>query len=218
MEGSIWEMSAFSLFEKGGPLMIPLLLCSIFAVGIIIEKLMYFSSIKIDLPALKENVFECIKNNEIKDAIEKCDQSKAPVAKILRAGVVKFGSSRESIKESMEDASLFEIPKLESRLGALGTIAQISPLIGLLGTMTGIATCFYTIQAHAAALAPITPGDLAGGIGEALITTVAGLMVAIPSHVSYNYFVNRVQYFTLEMERAATELVNYMTQLTETSV
>src|SRR5689334_20812085 len=115
----------------------------------------------------------------------------------------------------MEDASLYEIPKLESRLGALSTIAHVSPLLGLLGTVTGMTACFHTIQVRTASLNPVTPGDLAGGIGEALITTVAGLMVAIPTYIAYNYLVSRVNYFILEMERAATELVNYITQITQ---
>ncbi|MGE0267213.1 MAG: MotA/TolQ/ExbB proton channel family protein [Candidatus Omnitrophota bacterium] len=216
--GGIWEMNAISLIKKGGPLMIPLLLCSIFSVGIIIEKLIYFSFIKTNIPQLKKDIFDQIKNNKIKEAVETCERSRAPVAKILKAGIVKFGSSRVDIKESMEDASLFEIPKLESRLGALATIAQISPLLGLLGTVTGMTKSFYTIQVRAASLNPVTPGDLAGSIGEALITTVAGLMVAIPVYVAYNYFVNRVNHITLSMERGATELVNFMTQLTDTRV
>lgn len=217
MDG-IWEMNAFAIIRTGGPLMIPLLLCSIFALGIIFEKLVYFSRIKTDVRQFKKIIFDDLRSNKIKEALEKCDQNPAPVAKIMKAGIIKFGTSRDEIKESMEDASLFEIPKLESRLGALATIAQVSPLLGLLGTVTGMTSCFYTIQMRAASLNPVTPGDLAGGIGEALLTTIAGLLVAIPAYVSYNYFVTRTNQFTLEMERGATELVNYMTQLTETSV
>jgi len=86
----------------------------------------------------------------------------------------------------MEDVSLFEIPKLESRLSALATIAHISPLLGLLGTVTGMTASFHTIQVRAAGLNPVTPGDLAGGIGEALLTTVAGLIVAIPTYTAIN--------------------------------
>jgi len=217
MDG-IWEMNVLSMIRTGGPLMIPILLCSIFALGIIIEKLVFFSKIKTDVRQFKKIIFDDIRNNKIKEALEKCDLSPAPVAKIMKAGIIKFGSSRDEIKENMEDVSLFEIPKLESRLGALATIAQVSPLLGLLGTVTGMTSCFYTIQIRAASLNPVTPGDLAGGIGEALLTTIAGLLVAIPAYVSYNYFVSRTNQFTLEMERGATELVNYMTQLTETSV
>ncbi len=217
MDG-IWGMNAWELIKMGGPLMVPILLCSFFALGIVIEKLIHFSTIQTNVSQLKANIFGLIKNNKIKEAVQLCEASPSPIAKILKAGVLKFGASREEIKETMEDASLFEVPKLENRLGALATIAHISPLLGLLGTVTGMTTCFHTIQVRAASLNPVTPGDLAGGIGEALITTVAGLMVAIPTFVAYNYCVSRVNRFTLEMERAATELVNFMCHMAEAGV
>ena len=214
--GGIWEMNAWSLIKSGGPIMVPIILCSVFALGIVIEKLMYFGFIKTNVVRLKRQVFDRIKSNRIKESIELCDANRSPVAKILKAGILKFGAPREEIKESMEDISLFEIPKLESRLSALATIAHISPLLGLLGTVTGMTASFHTIQVRAAPLSPVTPGDLAGGIGEALLTTVAGLMVAIPTFVAYNYFVHRTNHFVLEMERGATELVNFIFQITET--
>jgi len=214
--GGIWEMNAWSLIKSGGPIMAPIILCSVFALGIVIEKLLYFSHIKTNVMRLKRQVFDRIKSNRIKESIELCDANRSPVAKILKAGILKFGAPREEIKESMEDISLFEIPKLESRLSALATIAHISPLLGLLGTVTGMTASFHTIQVRAASLNPVTPGDLAGGIGEALLTTVAGLMVAIPTFVAYNYFVHRTNHFVLEMERCATELVNFIFQITET--
>ena len=216
MDGGIWEMNAWSLIKVGGPIMVPIILCSIFSMGIVIEKMLFYMYIKSNVPQLKKQVFDYIKNNRIKESIDLCDSNRSPVAKILKAGILKFGASREEIKESIEDSSLFEIPKLESRLNALATIAQISPLLGLLGTVTGMTTSFHTIQVRAAGLNPVTPGDLAGGIGEALITTVAGLMVAIPTYVAYNYFVHRTNTFVLEMEHGATELVNFLCQLTET--
>lgn len=212
---SIWEMNIWNVIKTGGPLMIPILLCSVFSVGIFIEKLIYFTSIKANPRELKKNVFNSIKNNKLKEAINICDASKSPIARILSAGILKFGSSREEIKESMEDVSLFEIPKLERRLNALATIAHISPLLGLLGTVTGMTTSFHTIQVRASSMNPVTPGDLAGGIGEALLTTVAGLMVAIPTFVAYNYCVHRINQFILEMERGATELVNLLCQITD---
>jgi len=214
--GGIWEMNAWSLIKAGGPIMAPIILCSVFALGIVIEKLMYFGLIKTNITQLKRQVFDRIKSNRLKESIELCDANHSPVAKILKAGMLKFGAPREEIKESMEDISFFEIPKLESRLSALATIAHISPLLGLLGTVTGMTASFHTIQVRAASLNPVTPGDLAGGIGEALLTTVAGLIVAIPTFVAYNYFVHRTNHFVLEMERGATELVNFMSQITET--
>src|SRR3989338_1103108 len=216
--GGIWEMNAWKLIKAGGPIMAPILLCSLFALGIVIEKLIYFSLIKTNVSQFKVKVFGLVKNNKIKEAVQVCDASRSPVAKVFKAGLIRFGASRETIKESMEDASLFEIPKLESRLSALATIAHICPLLGLLGTVTGMTASFYTIQVRAASLNPVTPGDLAGVIGEALLTTVGGLIVAIPTFVAYNYCVSRVNSFILEMERGATELVNFMCQITEVGV
>lgn len=214
----VWAMNAWGILKMGGPLMIPILLCSVFALGIVIEKLIHFSKVRINTSQFKADIFGLLKDNKIKEAVQLCDANPSPVAKILRAGVLKFGAPREEIKESMEDASLFEIPKLESRLGILATVAHISPLLGFLGTVTGMMSCFFTIQVRAAALNPLTPGDLAGGVGEALVTTMAGLMVAIPSFVAYNYCVSRINQFTLEMERVAIELVNFMCHITQSGV
>jgi biopolymer transport protein ExbB len=212
---SIWEISPWKLFLSGGPVMIPILICSILAVGIVIEKLWYFFVISTNTQKLKADIFQCLKNHGIKEAVQICEANPSPVAKILKAGILKFGASRDEIKETMEDVSLFEIPRLEKRLSALATIANVSPLLGLLGTVTGMTGSFHTIQVRATANNPVTPGDLAGGIWEALITTVAGLVVAIPTFVAYNYCVSRVNAVVLEMERAATELVNFLSQLSD---
>jgi biopolymer transport protein ExbB len=213
---TIWEMSAGKLIALGGPLMYPIILCSVIALGIIIEKFIFFSGINTNTVKLKNNVFELIKKNQIKSAISLCSEDPSPIAKILKAGILKFGDTRESIKEAMEDVSLFEIPKLEKRFTALATIAHISPLLGLLGTVTGLSTCFHMIEVRATTLNPVSPGDLAGGIWEALLTTVAGLIVAIPTFVAYNYLVSRVNTIVIEMERAGTELVNLMCHISET--
>ncbi len=209
----IWQMSAWQLIVAGGPIMVPIILCSFLALAITIEKLIYFSLIKENPKKIRATVFEAIKNNKIKEAIDLCEESASPVAKVLQAGLLRFGSPKEEIKEALNDTSQFEIPKLERRLTALATIAQISPLLGLLGTVTGMATSFQTIQVRATSMNPVTPGDLAGGIWEALLTTVAGLMVAIPTYVIYNYLVSRINKFILEMERSATELINHLTQI-----
>lgn len=209
------EMNAWQFIKAGGPIMFPIILCSWFALGIIMEKLYYFRTINTNTLKLRSQVFNYIKENRIKEAIGLCDINRSPVAKILKSGIIKFGASKEEIKESMEDASLYEIPKLEKHLGALTTIAHISPLLGLLGTVIGIAGSFHTIQVRAASLNPITPSDLAGGIWEALITTVAGLVVAIPVYLTYNYFISHINNCVLEMERAATELVNLLSHISE---
>lgn len=208
-------MSVWQLFIKGGPVMWPILLCSVASLTVFLNRLSYYSSVKTDEYALKTKVFEFLKQNRLKDAIMTCEKDTSPVAKILKAGIVRYGSQREQIREAMEDVSHFEIPRLEQNLPALMTIAHIAPLLGLLGTVTGMASSFYMIQARAAAMNPLAPGDIAGGIWQALLTTIFGLVVSIPTILAYHYCISRVNYFVLEMERAATELVNLLSQLSE---
>ncbi|PIW60372.1 MAG: MotA/TolQ/ExbB proton channel family protein [Candidatus Omnitrophica bacterium CG12_big_fil_rev_8_21_14_0_65_50_5] len=215
MTNGMWEMKPWALVAAGGPIMIPILICSVLALALVIEKILFFWSIRGDVPFLKHKVFLLVRENRIKEAIHFCEEGKSPVAKILKAGLMKFSSSKEDIREYMEDASFFEIPRLESRLAALATIAHISPLLGLLGTVTGMVTMFHTIQVRSAGMNPISPGDLAGGIWEALITTVAGLMVAIPTFIAYNFFVHKVNRYVQDMEKAATELLHRMNTAVE---
>jgi len=213
----VWQLSVKDFLISGGPIMVPLIICSVVAIGIILGKLIYFSRINTDVHQLKERVFDLLRKDKMQEAAAICEEDPSPVAKIMKAGILKYGTSKDEIKEAMEDISLFEIPILEKRFTALATIAHIAPLLGLLGTVTGMTSSFHTIQARAATMNPVTPGDLAGGIGEALLTTVAGLFVAIPTYVAYNYLVSRVNTFIRDMERTATELVNFLCHLSETS-
>lgn len=208
----LYKMGLWQTFLAGGPVMWPILLCSIFALAIILEKVWHLHKIKIDTQEFLSNVLEKMKRHQVKEALEICDNTKSPISHILKAGILKYDRPRPQIKEAIEDASLYEIPRIERNLSMLATIAHISPLLGLLGTVTGMVRCFQTIQAKATAFHPVSPGDLAGGIWEALLTTVAGLIVAIPTFIAYNYLVNRINNFILEMEKASTELVNFLTE------
>ncbi|MFH0790447.1 MAG: MotA/TolQ/ExbB proton channel family protein [Candidatus Omnitrophota bacterium] len=208
----LYKMSLWQVFLAGGPVMWPILLCSIFALALILEKFWYMQKIRIDMQDFLNKILDKMKHHQVKEALEICDRIKSPISNILKAGILKYDRPRAQIKEAIEDASLHEIPKLEKNLTALATIAHISPLLGLLGTVTGMVRCFQTIQAKATSFHPVSPGDLAGGIWEALLTTVAGLIVAIPAFVVYNYLVSRINNFILEMEKAATELVNFLTE------
>lgn len=213
----MWEINAWELIKLGGPLMAPIVLCSVLAVSITISKLTYLARISTDVRGLKTQIFTLLKSNDIKAAVRVCDTNPSSVARILKAGILKSGLAREEIKEAMEEASVFEIPLLEKNLTALSTIANICPLLGLLGTAVGMTTIFHAIQATSRGLNPVTAGDLAGGIWQALLTTVAGLMVAIPAFVAYHYLLNRVNALILEMERAAGELVNFLAHFAEPS-
>ena len=208
----IYKMNLWQILLAGGPIMWPIYLCSIFALAIILERFWYIHKIKIDTQKFLNAILEQMKRHQVKEALQICDNTRSPISQILKSGILKHDRPRPQIKEAIEDASLYEIPKLEKNLSALATIAHISPLLGLLGTVTGMVRCFQTIQAKASSFHPVSPGDLAGGIWEALLTTVAGLVVAIPTYVAYNYLVSRVNNFILEMEKASTELINFLTE------
>ena len=199
-------------FIRGGPVMAPILLCSILSVAIIIERSVHLARVKIDTKGFLQGIVERITGNRMMEASALCEKTPGPIARILRAGILKYDRPRAEIKEAIEEAGLHEIPALERRLPMLATIAHVAPLLGLLGTVTGLVRCFQVIQEKSTVLNPINPGDLAGGIWEALITTVAGLVVAIPTYVAYNTLVSVVEDFVMDMETSATELVNVLTR------
>ncbi len=200
----------WGLVIKGGPLMVLIILCSVIAFAVVMERLWHLRRAKINTEEFMEGISETLRRNKIADAIDRCNAMPGPIAHILKAGILKHDRSRAEIKEAVEDAGLHEVPRLEKNLGALATIAHISPLLGLLGTVTGMVRSFQVIEQKAVALMPVNPGDLAGGIWESLITTVAGLAVAIPTYVAYNFLVSKVDGFVLEMEKSATDLINIL--------
>jgi biopolymer transport protein ExbB len=200
------------LVVKGGPVMYPIILCSIVALAIVIERVYHLHRAKIDTRKFMDEIANVLRRNKIMEAIEICDKTPGPIAHILKAGILKHDRPKHEIKEAIEEAGLYEVPRMEKNLTALSTIAHISPLLGLLGTVVGMVGCFQIIQQKSTSLNPVSPGDLAGGIWQALITTVVGLAVAIPVYVAYNYLVSRVNHLVLDMERSATDLINILTQ------
>jgi len=202
----------FELIQKGGPVMYPIILCSVLALAIVIERFYHLYKARIDTKDFMNNIEITIKRNRIAEAIKICDKTPGPISRIVKAGILKHDRPRQEIRESIEDGGHQEVPRLEKHLSLLATIAHISPLLGLLGTVTGMVRAFQIIQEKSVSFNPVSPGDLAGGIWEALLTTVAGLIVAIPTVVAYNYLVSRVDEFVLEMERSATEVMNILSE------
>ena len=200
----------WDLIIKGGPLMLLIIACSVIAFAVLIEKLWHLRRAQINTEEFMEDIAETLKRNKVLDAIDKCNAMPGPVAHILKAGILKHDRPRSEIREAIEDAGIHEVPRLEKNLGMLATIAHITPLLGLLGTVTGMVRAFQVIEQKSVGLMPVNPGDLAGGIWEALITTVAGLAVAIPTYVAYNFLVTKVDGFVLEIEKSATDLVNIL--------
>jgi len=201
----MWE-----LVLKGGPLMILIIMCSIVALAVVVERIISLRKAQINTADFMEKISEKLRRNKINDAIDMCNAMPGPIAQILKAGILKHDRPRTEIKEAIEEAGIHEVPRLEKNLGALATIAHISPLLGLLGTVTGMVRSFQVIEQKAGVLMPVNPGDLAGGIWESLVTTVAGLAVAIPTYVAYNFLVSKVDGFVLEMEKSATDVINIL--------
>ena len=203
------EMQIFNVIMKGGILMIPIGLCSIVALAIIIERFFSLRRASIDTREFMDTMRQVLRQNRIQDAVEICDEVDAPMARIMRAGILKYNRTKEDIREAIEDAGHLEIPRLERYLSAMATCANIAPLLGLLGTVAGMIKAFAQSQALEG---QVSPSDLAEGIGNALVTTAAGLTVAIPTLVAYNYFVTRVENMILEMEISSSELIELLTR------
>ncbi len=190
--------------------MLPIILCSVFSLAIILERLFFYFRNRINVQVVLSRIIDLVRRNKITEAIDLCEKSPFYATNILKSGLSRYEESKDVIREAMENASLYEIPKLEKNLNFLSTIAQVAPLLGLLGTVVGMVQCFHTIAQKTQTVGMVNPSDLADGIWTALITTVAGLCVAIPSYIMYNFFIHKVNLSTLESERAATELLEIL--------
>jgi len=198
-------MNLFMLTVKGGWIMIPIVLCGALTLAIIMERILVLRNAAIDTEKFLSEMENFLKRRQIKECMELCDRYVQPIPRIIKAGLLKSDRSHEEIKEAIQDAAAHEIPVLEKYLGILATIATVAPLLGLLGTVTGLIKAFMVIQSHGGM---VNPADLAGGIWEALVTTVGGLVVAIPAYLGYNYFVSRVNNIVLEMEKSASRILD----------
>lgn len=206
----------WDIVNKGGPMMYLIILASILAFGVVIDRIYNLRRARIDADKFMDDITAVLKRNKIIESIEMCNKMPGPIAHIIKAGILKHDRSKPEIREAVEEAAQLEIPRLERHLPILATIAHIAPLLGLLGTVTGMIKSFQVIQAKASALVPVNPGDLAGGIWEALLATVAGLAVAIPTYVAYNYLTSQVDTLVYDMERSATDLVNLLSSRRDT--
>ncbi len=200
------------IIRIGGPVMVPIVMCSVFSLTLIVERLSYLF---FQLPhgGAIERFFgrlrSTIEGQQWKEARALAEGLAGPVGRVVAAGLTVREATPQEIDEAMTEAAHEELPAVERHLRWLATLAQVSTLLGLLGTVTGLVRAFQVIQAKASTGNPVNPGDLAGGVWEALITTVAGLIVAIPTILAYNYFASRVGEVQLQMEKAAALLSNW---------
>jgi len=200
-------MDLLSIFIKGGIVMYFILASSIVAAAIAIEKFMVLKKAKVNIPAFLIKLRALIKKKDLEGAISYCMQERTPVSNIVKKGLKKIRFGHQRVVEAIESAGRQEISKLEKGLSILASIAGIAPLLGFLGTVTGMIGAFMKIQELQGSA---NPADLAGGIWEALITTAFGLMVGIPALALYNYFVSKINKMVVDMERISNDLIDML--------
>jgi biopolymer transport protein ExbB len=196
----------FELVKTGGWVMWPIILCSIAAMAIIGERLWSLQRKYVAPTSLMPQVRQWLANNELDSARIDLLRNSSPLGKILAAGLVNRDHDREVIKEAVEDAGRHAVPELERFLNSLGTIAAITPFLGLFGTVIGMIDMFAGISTQGIG----DPAVVAGGIATALVTTAAGIAVAIPSVMFYRFFRGRVNELLMEMEQQAIKLIEIL--------
>jgi biopolymer transport protein ExbB len=198
-----------TLLANGGPVIWLILIAAAAAAVVFVERALFCHRSQINSAEFLNGVRTVIKRGNIVEAISICDATPGPVARLVKAAILHREQGRDRVREAVEEAGLVEVPQLEERLNLLATIAQISPLLGLFGTLIGFISIFGQVE-QAGLYAHI--GQLSHGIWQALICATTGIAVAIPAHAGYNYLVSRVNKIVLDMERAAAEIVNIVTE------
>jgi biopolymer transport protein ExbB len=196
------------IVQAGGWLMLPIIACSVIAAAIILERLWTLQPKRVSPPNLAAEVRQWIGNDQLDPRhLQKLHHS-SPLGQMLATGLANRDAPREVLKERVEDVGRHVVHELERFLSPLGTIAAVTPLLGLLGTVVGMIRVFAAITANGVG----NPGVLAGGISEALITTAAGLSVAIPSLIAYRYLRSRVDSLVVAMEKETIKFLETITQ------
>lgn len=203
------------ILEIGGVVMWFLLAFSVVALAFIIERAIALRRAKINVNEFLAKIRKALLvNRSVRDAIKICEQYRGPVASIMKAGLVKYGQPKEDIEKTIENAALYEMGRLERGLTVLATIANVAPLLGFLGTVTGMIASFDALAEAGLS----NPGLVAVGIKEALYTTAAGLFIAIPVQIAYNFFMSRINRFVRDIETAANMLLEAFTEMERSGV
>jgi len=196
----------FELIKAGGWVMWPLILCSIAALAIIGERVWTLQKKNVIPPALLDQVRQWLEHKELDESRIALLRDSSPLGRVLAAGLVNRMQDHTMLKDTIEDAGRHVVPELERYINALGTIAAISPFLGLLGTVLGMIQMFAGIGSHGLG----DPSIVASGISQALVATAAGLAVAIPSLMAYRYLRARVDALLVEMEQEAIQLIDIL--------
>lgn len=199
---SLWDLTL-----AGGPLMIPIVLCSIIAIYIFVERLLTINKANQSPEQFMGKIKELVLRGDINGAKLLCAQFDSPIARMIEKGLARIGSPLKNIEASIENTGKIELFKLEKNLNVLATVAGAAPMMGFLGTVMGMVTAFIAIAREEGSVGPKL---LADGIYTAMITTVAGLIVGIIAYLAYNYLVTRVSKVVHKMEYSSIEFVDLL--------
>lgn len=199
----MWE-----IVLAGGPFMWPIILCSVIAAAIVLERLWTLQQRRIVPPDLTRRIWQLVESGQISDKVITALEANSPLGKLLAVGLVNRYRTRAVLMERLEDAGRHVTHELDRFLNTLGTIATVAPLLGLLGTVAGIIKAFNAIYAGGMG----DPHALSGGIAQALLTTAAGLCVAIPSYVSFRYLRGRVDGIVVQMEKDVMQFADALSE------
>ncbi len=209
MEGQIFHFNLpiISFLAKGGILVIPILFCSVVALTIVLERLYRFRKLRIKNPDLIARVKKALNEKGVDEALFIAENSKNPLGRVLKEGIKRYRAGKEPMERAMAFAAEREIRELERYLPALSTVGNIAPLLGLLGTVTGMIKAFMVIERLGGR---VNASVLAGGIWEAMLTTALGLSVAIPTIVAHNYLVSKLRNFTAVLQERLNEFLEIL--------
>ena len=184
-----------------------ILAASVVAVAVFAERILEYRRMGAPLDPFLEGLASLVKEGRYQEALERCDEAHGPAVRVIQAGLLKREMPLADLRESLQEVAQLQVPRLEKNISILATVGYVSPLLGLLGTVTGMIHVFQTVGG---ARGTVPVGELAGGIWEALLTTAAGLVVAIPVYVAYNYLVSRMGSEVNDMERAGIEMIQIL--------
>jgi biopolymer transport protein ExbB len=196
-----------SLFEKGGPIMWVLLLMSLIGFLIFIERVLFLHRGQIRSSEFVTGIKNIVRKQRLVEALTLCEETPGPVPSLIKASLLHFGESEEKIRYEIQEAALVEIPVLEKRLGTLAALAKSAPLVGLLGTVLGLAQTFYAMQ-QSGNYSPATV--LSNGMWQSLITTACGLAISVMAFLGFHFLHGRVRALVRDMEWTGNEMLKFI--------
>lgn len=205
----IKHLFIIDIFLNGGPIMIPILLCSVIALTILIERIRFYNSTKGSAAQFMKSVKSSLTNRNFTESMRICRRENTPLSNVIASGIDHLDLRKDDLMDVMRHEALKQMKKYDKHQGKLATIASITPLLGLTGTVTGMISSFSIISSIGIG----SPTALAGGLSEALYTTAAGLMVGIPALVAYNWCEAKSTDFAEQVEIYSLELVNMLSNM-----